>query len=135
MDKALYMKSTSGNDGTYTLTVSFALGTDADARMREQVIWINALLFIWPRMRNAPGRSTPPKPTSALAVLKGIRRMHAKLGYETVPLTQVVRAMLRKIPLCQDAQVEYVLQTSCLGTSKINHLLRANGAELEEDEG
>lgn len=30
VDKALYMKSTSGNDGTYTLTVSFALGTDAD---------------------------------------------------------------------------------------------------------
>ncbi|WP_454858893.1 efflux RND transporter permease subunit [Rhizobium binxianense] len=30
VDKALYMKSTSGNDGSYTLTVSFALGTDAD---------------------------------------------------------------------------------------------------------
>ncbi|MBB3808545.1 efflux RND transporter permease subunit [Pseudochelatococcus contaminans] len=30
VDKALYMKSTSGNDGTYTLTVSFALGSDAD---------------------------------------------------------------------------------------------------------
>ena len=26
----LYMKSTSGNDGSYTLTVSFALGTDPD---------------------------------------------------------------------------------------------------------
>jgi hydrophobe/amphiphile efflux-1 (HAE1) family protein len=30
VDKMLYMKSTSGNDGTYTLTVSFTLGTDAD---------------------------------------------------------------------------------------------------------
>ncbi len=30
VDKALYMKSTSGNDGSYTLTVSFALGTDPD---------------------------------------------------------------------------------------------------------
>ncbi|QIO32823.1 efflux RND transporter permease subunit [Bradyrhizobium sp. 1(2017)] len=30
VDKMLYMKSTSGNDGTYTLTVSFALGTDPD---------------------------------------------------------------------------------------------------------
>ena len=29
-DKMLYMKSNSGNDGSYTLTVSFALGTDAD---------------------------------------------------------------------------------------------------------
>ena len=26
----LYMKSTSGNDGSYTLTVSFALGTNPD---------------------------------------------------------------------------------------------------------
>src|ERR1700687_3068737 len=30
VDRALYMKSTSGNDGSYTLTVSFALGTDPD---------------------------------------------------------------------------------------------------------
>ncbi|EJN06752.1 multidrug efflux RND transporter permease subunit [Phyllobacterium sp. YR531] len=30
VDKALYMKSTSGNDGSYTLTVSFELGTNAD---------------------------------------------------------------------------------------------------------
>ena len=30
VDKALYMKSTAGNDGSYTLTVSFAVGTDPD---------------------------------------------------------------------------------------------------------
>jgi hydrophobe/amphiphile efflux-1 (HAE1) family protein len=30
VDRALYMKSTSGNDGSYTLTVSFALGTNPD---------------------------------------------------------------------------------------------------------
>ncbi|MEK0084410.1 efflux RND transporter permease subunit [Benzoatithermus flavus] len=30
VDKALYMKSSSGNDGSYTLTVSFAVGTDPD---------------------------------------------------------------------------------------------------------
>ncbi|WP_029079446.1 efflux RND transporter permease subunit [Bradyrhizobium sp. th.b2] len=30
VDKMLYMKSTSGNDGSYTLTVSLALGTDPD---------------------------------------------------------------------------------------------------------
>jgi len=31
VDKMLYMKSNSGNDGSYNLTVSFALGTDPDA--------------------------------------------------------------------------------------------------------
>ena len=30
VDKMLYMKSNSGNDGSYSLTVSFALGTDPD---------------------------------------------------------------------------------------------------------
>ncbi|MDW6024040.1 multidrug efflux RND transporter permease subunit [Mesorhizobium sp. BAC0120] len=30
VDKMLYMKSTSGNDGSYTLTASFELGTDPD---------------------------------------------------------------------------------------------------------
>jgi hydrophobe/amphiphile efflux-1 (HAE1) family protein len=30
VDKMLYMKSTSGNDGSYSLTVSFALGSNAD---------------------------------------------------------------------------------------------------------
>jgi len=30
VDNMLYMKSTSGNDGSYTLTVSFAVGTDPD---------------------------------------------------------------------------------------------------------
>ncbi len=30
VDKMLYMKSTNSNDGTYNLTVSFALGTDPD---------------------------------------------------------------------------------------------------------
>ncbi len=30
VDKMLYMKSSSGNDGSYTLNVTFALGTDPD---------------------------------------------------------------------------------------------------------
>src|SRR3954467_13327369 len=30
VDKMMYMKSVSGNDGSYTLTVSFELGTDPD---------------------------------------------------------------------------------------------------------
>src|SRR6202023_169172 len=30
VDKMIYMKSTSGNDGSYNLTVSFVLGSDPD---------------------------------------------------------------------------------------------------------
>ena len=30
VDNMIYMKSTSGNDGSYTLTITFAVGTDPD---------------------------------------------------------------------------------------------------------
>src|SRR5437879_4361911 len=33
VDNMLYMKSTSGNDGSYTLTVTFAVGTDPDLKL------------------------------------------------------------------------------------------------------
>ena len=50
----------------------------------------------------------------------------------------VVEKMLQKIQLCQDAQVELVLQRACLSVAKVNHLLRANGVDLlesQDDEG
>ena len=65
---------------------------DREARERETIIWINALLYIYPRMKNAKGRTAPPKPSSALAILRSIRRMHAKLDLPTIQLTAVVRA-------------------------------------------
>ena len=36
VDQMLYMKSSSGNDGSYNLTVSFALGTDPEHRHRQR---------------------------------------------------------------------------------------------------
>ena len=72
---------------------SAALGTDIEARKRETVIWINALLYIYPRMKNAKGRLTPPKPSSALAILRSVRRMHRKLELPVIPLNPVVRAV------------------------------------------
>jgi integrase len=87
-----------------------ALGTDAGARLREQTIWVNALLYIWPRMRNAPGRDTPPKPQSALAILRGIKKMHRDLGYEVIPLTPVVQAMRKLLERYRDKHGPEALQ-------------------------
>eukprot|EP00973_Karenia_brevis_P050423 6999253-Karenia_brevis.AAC.1 len=42
--------------------------------------------------------------------------------------------MLEKIQLCNDTQVEYVLQRACLGVAKVNHLLRAGGIELSREQ-
>ena len=43
--------------------------------------------------------------------------------------------MLRRLPWCQDAQVELNLQWACLGVAKVNHILRANGTELLQEPG
>ena len=71
----------------------------------ESVFWAAALDTIVERMliewrRNSRGRPYPPKPSSALAVLHGIRRVHIKrLGIEPVSLTlavQVTEGRLRE---------------------------------------
>jgi HAE1 family hydrophobic/amphiphilic exporter-1 len=41
VDQALYIKSTSGNDGSYTLTVSFAVGTNPDINTVNVQNWVS----------------------------------------------------------------------------------------------
>ena len=76
-----------------------------DAVAAEQMFWAAALPFILNRMNEAwvlqpKGRALPPKPASAMAVLRGVRRIHVKrLGIESVSLTaavQVCDGMLRE---------------------------------------
>ena len=74
-----------------------ALGSSEAARQRETVIWVNALMYIYPRMKPAPGRKEHPKPASALAILQHIRRMHVKLDVPVISLRPCVRAMQKLI--------------------------------------
>ena len=53
----------------------------------EVVTLALALLFIYSRMGQKPGRKTPPKPASALAVLRGVRRTHDRLGIKMADLS------------------------------------------------
>ena len=80
-----------------------ARGTDA--REVECALWADAVFIILDRMEaawriNPRGRPYPPKPSSALQVLRGVRRVHVKrLQVETVPLTlavAVVEGLLRE---------------------------------------
>ena len=63
----------------------------SEGRERETVTLALAFTHIYERMSNRPGRKFPPKPQSALQVLRTVRRMHARLGIEMVPLTLVTR--------------------------------------------
>ena len=75
VDKMLYMKSTSGNDGSYTLTVSFALGTNPDintVNVNNRVQ--SALSQCRPRCSSGPDvqRDRPPS-CSSCALQRGRR--------------------------------------------------------------
>ena len=49
------------------------------------------LLFIYGSMGKRKGRLHPPRPSSALAVLRGIRRAHARLGVQMADLSMAAR--------------------------------------------
>ena len=63
VDKMIYMKSTSGNDGSYNLTVSFALGTDPDINT------VNVNNRVQTRAGAAAARGAAAGPDGAEAVL------------------------------------------------------------------
>jgi len=69
VDKALYMKSTSGSDGSYTLTVTFAVGTNPDL---NNVLVQNRVSLAEPRLPNevkAQGVSVKKKSSALLQVV------------------------------------------------------------------
>ena len=97
-------KSAHGNENSawrHWLSFCTTFGTDpwrnnpdnltSEGRERETITLALAFTHIYSRMSNRPGRLFPPKPQSALQVLRTIRRMHARLGIEMIPLTLVTR--------------------------------------------
>ena len=62
-------------------------GADQEGYEREVVLLAAALPFILTRMRKRPGWDTPPTPLSALQVLRGVRRVHKRLGVPMAPLS------------------------------------------------
>ena len=54
----------------------------------ECYLWTAALPWIYKLMQPGAGRSVP-KPTSALNVLRGVRRVQISLGYDPPPLASL----------------------------------------------
>ena len=69
VDKMLYMKSTSGNDGSYTLTVSFAVGTDPDINTVNVNNRVQLAMPQLPEDVSAQGVSVKKKSSAILQVL------------------------------------------------------------------
>lgn len=75
-----------------------------DGHERETHLLALGLLFIYGRMQPAKkSPDEPPKPASALAVLRGVRRIHKRMGYVMVDLQLAVR-------LAASLADEYVLE-------------------------
>ena len=58
---------------------------------KETLTLALALLFIYGRMGCRKGRKKPPRPASALAVLRSVRRAHARLGVNVADLSVAAR--------------------------------------------
>lgn len=69
VDQMLYMKSTSGNDGSYSLTVSFALGTNADIDTVNVNNRVQTALSQLPSEVQAQGLTVQKKSSSVLQFL------------------------------------------------------------------
>src|ERR1700737_2535036 len=67
VDKMMYMKSTSGDDGSYTLTASFELGTDPDINTVNVNNRVQAALSALPQEVQRQGVTIKKKSTAILA--------------------------------------------------------------------
>ena len=69
VDKMIYMQSTSGSDGTYTLNVSFEVGSDPDMNTVNVSNRVNQVTAALPAEVQALGVTVTKKSTSLLQVI------------------------------------------------------------------
>jgi multidrug efflux pump subunit AcrB len=74
VDRMIYMKSTSGGDGSYTLNVSFEVGTDPDLNTVNVTNRVNQALALLPPEVQRNGITTKKQSTSLLQVVAVYRR-------------------------------------------------------------
>ena len=118
VDRMIYMKSTSGGDGSYTLTVSFAVGSDPDLNTVNVNNRVNQAFARLPPEVQRNG-VTVKKQSSALLQLiavhspKGSRDGQFLSNYATIDMLD----MLRRVPGVGDATLfgplDYAMRAGC----------------------
>jgi len=104
VEKMLYMKSTSGGDGSYALTVSFEVGTNPDLNTVNVTNRVNAVLALLPPEVQQLGVTTKKQSSSLLQVIavyspKGSRDGLFLSNFATITLLDT----LRRVPGVGDA--------------------------------
>lgn len=69
IDRALYMRSVSGNDGSYTLTITFELGTDPDINAVNVNNRVHGALVKLPQEVQRQGVDVDKRSSALLAVI------------------------------------------------------------------
>ena len=97
VDKAIYMKSVSGNDGSYTLLVSFELGTDPDINTVNVNNRVQVALSKLPEDVRKQGVTVKKKSSALLGVISlySPKSTHDELfisNYATINLLDTIRA-------------------------------------------
>src|SRR5690242_9386772 len=97
VDKAIYMKSVSGNDGSYTLLVSFELGTDPDINTVNVNNRVQVALSKLPEDVRRQGVTVKKKSSALLGViaLYSPKHTHDELfisNYATINLLDTIKA-------------------------------------------
>ena len=97
VDKAIYMKSVSGNDGSYTLLVSFELGTDPDINTVNVNNRVQVALSKLPEDVRRQGVTVKKKSSALLGViaLYSPKKSYDELfisNYATINLLDTIRA-------------------------------------------
>jgi hydrophobe/amphiphile efflux-1 (HAE1) family protein len=104
VEKMIYMKSTSGGDGSYALTVSFEVGTNPDLNTVNVTNRVNAVLALLPPEVQQLGVTTKKQSSSLLQVVavyspKGSRDGLFLSNFSTITLLDT----LRRVPGVGDA--------------------------------
>ena len=79
----------------------------------EHYLWTAALPWIYKTMQPGAGRSVP-KPTSALNVLRGVRRVQVSLGYDPPPLVSLnlsLKGLMHEVILMHGPEVLEIKRT------------------------
>jgi hydrophobe/amphiphile efflux-1 (HAE1) family protein len=115
VDRMIYMKSTSGGDGSYTLNVSFEVGTDPDLNTVNVTNRVNQALALLPPEVQRNGVTTKKQSTSLLQVVavyspKGTRDALFLSNYAKIDMVDTLKRVRGVGEASQWGDLEYSMR-------------------------